>query len=101
MVVSLAFAGLAGVLLGVLGRAPAIVVTSMLVLCIGAPIAIMASDAWLTSILMVFAVLATLQLGFISGLLIKTFHSKLRGDVDKAMSSAIGRKGMRALDLAK
>lgn len=78
MLIGLAGAVLAGLILGLYGRAAAIVLMSMLVFCLAVPISMLSEWSFGYSVLITFGILTFMQIGFLVGLFIYANSSRYR-----------------------
>ncbi len=78
MMTALSIACISGLILGLYGRASVIVVTSIIVLCLSVPFAILGEWGLGSAVLITFGVLAVLQFGFLVGLYASTNANRVR-----------------------
>lgn len=78
MTTALSIACILGLILGLYGRASIIVITSIIVLCLSVPFAILGDWRLGWAVLMTFGLLAVLQFGFMVGLYASTKSHRVR-----------------------
>lgn len=88
MLIGFAGAALAGLILGIYGRAAAIVIMSMLVLCSALPILMLSDWSFGYSCIIVFSILTFMQIGFLAGLCLSTNGARLRKSLPFLSSEA-------------